>query len=467
LASLTLLRPRNLGVAVALVALALAACSHSGTSTVSPGGGATATPTPNPSSSPLTCTQIATGAAFIPDGGNGGTFHGVQVVHFEDSSGNLCTSATILTVPFVGSVGALGAASDGTTALAAVSNNGGTTFTQIQDLFGVGGTSLIPAGMTYDVTVTPTPLPSTTPTPSGAVVLSDVNSIAVLGSGSSSVGLIGGIGTGILGLTQLANAPPIFGGFIPFQGATPDPGVANRPIVAVAPTPGSALARGPSDLLVFSVTIVSTGYQFQLMNFDKTMGYGAHNLRGAGNVAISADGSHALIAGAPGPNDVTLINNLPNSINKASTITLASRPHSVSISGGGLIAAVGADNGVYIITGVSTTAISLVAAFAPNPFDTTASAPTFTGCDGHVYRMTNVSSVGFSADERYLVLIGSPPTQVCASGYNSSLVAVPIDTTSGLQPTPAPSPSPTAGPTQFTANGIVTRPTDTDYVIVR
>jgi hypothetical protein len=460
-----------MGVAVALVALALAACSHN----TSPTPAATASPSPNPSSTPAGCIEVANGTAFIPDGGAGGAFQGVQVVHFEDSNSNLCGVSTVLLVPFNGAVGAMGVAADGSTGQVALSSSGGVTYTQIEDVFGVAAASLIPAGATYNVTQYPTASPSSSPspTPSQSPTLSDVNSVSILGTSSASVGLIGGPGMGILGLTSLANAPPQFGGFIPFNGASPDPGAGNRPIVQVAPTPSSALARGPNDLLAFSVGIVATGYQFQIQAFDTTLGYGtSHNLRGSGAMAISpSDTTRALIAGAPGPDDITLITGLPYAITKSSTITLASRPHSVAISSGGAIAAVGADNGIYVIQNVNTTSISLVAAFKPNPADSNANALSFTGCDGRTYLLTNVSSVGFSLDQLYLVAVGTPSGQVCPNGYDSSLVAIAFNTASGAPPTPAPNPSPspssTPGPTQFTANGIVTRPVDTDYVIVR
>jgi hypothetical protein len=469
---LTLLRPKNLGVALALVALALAACSHSGST---PSTSVTPTPSPNASTTPAGCVEVAGGVAFIPDGGNGGAFRGVQVVHFEDTNTNLCGVSTVLQVPFNGPVGPMGFASDGSTGQVALSGNGAVTFTQIEDVFGVLSASLIPAGSAYDVTQVPTAAPSSspTPTPSTPVTLSDVNSISILGSSSASVGLVGGIGAGILGMTSLANAPPQFGGFIPFQGGSPDPGSGNRPIVQVAPTPSSALARGPNDLLSFSVGIVATGYQFSIGAVDTTLGYGsAHNLRGSGAMAISpADSSRALIAGAPGPDDVTLITGLPTGILKSSTITLGSRPHSVAISVGGTIAVVGGDNGIYVLQGVDTTAISLVAAFKPNPADANANALSFTGCDGRTYLLTNVTSVGFSTDQLYLVAVGSPSGEICPNGYDSSLVAIQFNTASGVPPSPAPNPSPssssTPGPTQFTANGIVTRPIDTDYVLVR
>jgi len=449
-------------VAVALFALALAACSKSG-STPSPTP--TATPTVNPSATaaPAGCLGFSGGVAYIPDGG-GGTFHGIQVVHFEDSTTNLCATSAIVAVPFAGPVGAFGVSSDGSTALAALSTGAGPPFTRIQDVFGASSGNLIPVGATYDVTAVPSP----TPSPAGASTLTDVNSIGIVGTGSVSVGLIGGPGVGVLGLTSLTNAPPQFGGFVPFQGGVPDPGPGSRPIVLVASSTTAALARGPSDVLVYSISLVTTGYQFTIMAADTTLGYGvATNLRGSGGIMFDpADASKALVLQAPAANNITLVTSLPTALNHTSTLLLGSRPRSVTIATGGAIAVVGADNGFYIIQGVDTGTLSVVAPFAPVAGDLLANAPSFVGCDGATYKMTNVSSVGISLDQKFLVVIGTPPTQHCASGNNSSMIALPFNTVNGTQPTPTPSVSPVP-PQLFTANNIVTRPADTDYVTVR
>lgn len=461
----TLARPRNLGVAVALFALALAACSKSyGTPTPTP----TASPTVNPAATatPAGCLGFAGGIAFVPDGG-GGTFHGVQVIHFEDSTTNLCATASVVAVPFAGAVGPFGIASDGSTTLAALSTGAGPPFTRIQDVFGAATGNLIPVGATYDVTQAPTPTPSVTPTPIGASTLTGVNSVSVLGTGSVSVGLIGGPGVGVLGLTSLTNAPPQFGGFVPFQGGVPDPGPGDRPIVLINASTTVALLRGPNDMIVYGVTLVASGYQFQINGVDTTLGYGnAVTLRGAGGVYFDpADASKALVLQSPGSNGITLLTTLPDSISKNASLVLPSRPHSATIATGGVIAVVGADNGFYIVTGIDSGTLALVAPFAPVVGDAFANAPSFIGCDGATYKMTNVSSVGFSADQKYLVIIGTPPTQHCVGGNNSSMIALPFNTLNGTQPTPTPSISP--GPAQFTANNIVTRPADADYVTVR
>jgi len=452
-------------VAVALFALALAACSKSyGT----PSPAATASPTANPAATPTPpgCLGVAGGVAYIPDGG-GGSFHGIQVIHFEDSTTNLCATAQIVAVPFSGSVGPFDLASDGSTALAALSTGAGPPYTHIQDVFGAFNGNLIPAGSTYDITQPPTPTPSVTPTPVGTSTLTESNSIGIVSTGTVSVGLVGGPGLGILGLTSLTNAPPQFGGFVPFQGGVPDPGPGNRPLVVVDPSSVSALMRGPNDMISYSIAIVATGYQFTLSAVDTTVGYGgATNLRGNGGIAFDpADVSKALVIQAPASNGVTLLTTLPALFTHASSIVLPSRPHSVAIATGGVIAVIGADNGFYILQGVDTQTLALVAPFAPIAGDAFANAPSFVGCDGATYRLTHISSVGLSADQRFLVVVGTPPTQHCASGNNSSMIALPFNTATGTQPSPTPSVSP--GPPQFTANNIVTRPADTDYVTVR
>jgi hypothetical protein len=94
--------------------------------------------------------------------------------------------------------------------------------------------------------------------------------------------------------------------------------------------------------------------------------------------------------------------------------------------------------------------------------------------------MTNVTSVRISSDQKYLVVMGSPPGQSCPGGLNTSMIAFPFNTATGVQPTPSPVPTkgptpappatptplPTAAPTMFTVNGVLNQPADTDYLIV-
>jgi hypothetical protein len=133
-----------------------------------------------------------------------------------------------------------------------------------------------------------------------------------------------------------------------------------------------------------------------------------------------------------------------------------------------------------VLNGAKTGALGFVQPFAPNPSDSRANAPLFIGCDGNKYRMTKVTSVRLSSDQKYLIIVGSPPGPNCPGGLNTSLIALPFNTTTGVQPTPSPvptraptpvppatpSPLPTAAPTMFTQNGLINQPGDTDYLIV-
>jgi hypothetical protein len=194
-----------------------------------------------------------------------------------------------------------------------------------------------------------------------------------------------------------------------------------------------------------------------------------------------ADSGYGIVIQAPALNSVSALTNLPSAIDVGSILSLPSTPRSVTIATAGNIAIVGADDGFYVLNGAKTGGLGYVRPFAPNPADPRANAPMFIGCDGNKYRMTNVTSVRLSADQKYLVIVGSPPGQSCPGGLNTSLIALPFNTATGVQPTPSPvptkgptpqppatpSPVPTAAPTMFTQNGLINQPGDTDYLIVR
>ena len=482
LVRLTSVRPRMFGVAVALIALGLAACGKSSTPSPSP----TATPTPVPTGTVTPgCTTASSGIAFLPDGGGGSSFQGIQVVHFEQVGGQLCAAPAIVQVPFQGSVGPFWIAPDDSFAVAAYSTTGGPPFTEIQDVCCIAG-GIIPIGSAYNVTLVPTPAPSVTPTaePSILPVLSDVGGLASIGSGSSGVGVVAGFGNGILAVNSLTFAPPQFGGFAPYQGATPGPGFLDRPTIVTSneTPPTTLLVRGSYDILGYHTTLVATGYQFKQVSQSTTLGYGTNKvLRGTGGMAINpANSATGIVIQAPGTNSIASITNLPSAINVGSILTLPSTPRSVTIATEGKIAIVGADDGFYVLTGANTGGLSFVAPFAPNPADPRANAPMFVGCNGTKYRMTNVTSVRLSSDQKYLVVVGSPPGQSCPGGLNTSLIALPFNTSTGIQPTPSPVPTkgptpappatprpvPTAAPTMFTQNGLINQPGDTDYLIV-
>jgi hypothetical protein len=476
---------RLAGASIAIVALALAACSKSSNPPVT---SASATPTafstavasasPGPASN---------GIAYVPDAGSGSS---VQVVHVEDVNGNLLPSPSPLpmTVSFPASVGPFVSAVDGSVALA-VLKKPGAGYSLVQSVLGVGTGSIVPVGSTYDASQLPTPTPSTspspgataTPVPSPLPVISDITGASILGTGSNSVGLLIGPSTqGFLGITSLAFAPPQFGGFAPFQGSTQTVTVASSPrtnIEAVLDTAGvySALVRGPADLIALQISLVGSGYQFNISADDTTLGYAGSQLRGYGAFAIDPnDATKAVVGQGTGgnANQLTLVTGLPTTIARSSVISLNSAINSVTVAGTGTYALVGAANGFYIVGGITSSSLAVVAptlSGLANPNDSSAYAIPFIGCDGAMHRLTNVTSIDLTYDSKFLVALGSGG-QSCSSGKNSTLVAVPVDLTNGVVATPSPAPtasgSATTPPSQFTQNNIVTPPTGVDYMAV-
>lgn len=432
-----------------------------------------------------------TGVAYVPDGGYAPGFQGVQVVHFETLGGDLLAGPQPVNIRFAGSVGVLGFTVDSTDVVAALSLTGGAPYHLAQDVFGGSTSSLVPVGAPYDMALVPTAAPTTgptaspSPTPLIPPVVPDAYSIAMLGSGLTGEALVTGAGAGgILGVTSLTNAPPGYGGFIPFVGGPISPPLYPRTNIVVASDTTYALVRGPLDLLVLTVSLSASGYHLQITQYSSALGYGSGaSLRGDGAMAISQeDTGRALIAQVPsGTNGLALVTGLPKNITFTGSLALPSRPHAVAISPSGAYAAVGADAGVYIIAGIGSGTLSVNPPFAPSSTSGTANSPAYTACDGKTHYLQNITGVGFASNGRYLVLLGTSPGLTCPSGYNSSVVVIPFNQSNGSTPSPAPtpspspkppqgvSPSPTASPipTQFTQNGIVTQPSDSSLMIVR
>lgn len=491
---------------LAVASLGFAACSKSGSSpTPSPSAIASATAVPSNLPTALTspCSSI-NGIAYEPDGGNGGAFKGVQVTHFEDNTGNLCSAiaapaATPPGVAFSSAVGGLAFAVDTSVAVALLQNGAG-GFTLAQDVFGANVGSIVPVGAPYDLsknppTPAPTPSgsasPSATPTPANAPLLSDGESIAVLGGGSNAVALTAGLASAgspnaLVALTSLTNAPPQYGGAVPFSGSSytlkTAPNVP-RSIVRInisSDTNGAlritALARGPQDLLAFNVTTVGTGYQFDAQADDATLGSNA-TLRGNGAIAFSpSDGSRALVGGTTGGanSQLTLVTGLPAKITTVATLTLPGNIRSIAIASGGGIGVVATDVGIVVVKGVDAGMLAIVPPFAPSASTATASAPMYRTCTGAQAALTNVNSIGLSVDTRYLVALGTTTGVTCPSGYNASLVAIPFNPATGTLSSPAPTVAPSPGatpaspsPTMFVQNNVIAPPTGADYLFVR
>ncbi|GAC1396051.1 MAG: hypothetical protein NVSMB59_14740 [Vulcanimicrobiaceae bacterium] len=488
-------RLRTLGVALAVVSLA-AACSRSaGTSGPVPTASAVV-PTPSgvPAALASPCAAV-NGIAYEPDAGMGGAFKGIQVTQFEDRAGNLCAAtaapnATPPGVAFASAVGPLAFATDLSDAIAVLANATG-GFTLAQDIFGANVGSIVPVGAPYDLASQPTPSPtatsSTSPaptaTPANAPLIADAQSIAILGGGLAGVALTTGVPAAgspnaLVALTSLTNAPPQYGQSVPFSGASYTlRTIPNLPrtIVRVGISQSSggnfsvvALARGPQDLLAFSVSAVGTGYRFDAQSDDTTLGSGA-TLRGSGAIAFSPlDASRALVGGTSGgaSTQLTLVTGMPSKLVSSSTLGLPGAIRSIAVTANGAFGVVGTDVGIVVVKGVDTGTLSFVAPFAPNPAAPSASAPTYRTCSGAPAALTNVASVGVSADARYLVALGTSAGVACASGYNDSIVAVALNAATGTTPSPAPVTSGTPPPASFVQNNIIAPPVGADYLFV-
>ncbi len=481
--------PRAIGAVTALLALVMAACSKS-------------TPTVNASPSPVPTVTIpgaptptavpnTSGIAYLPDAGNGGIFQGVQVVHFEDINGNLLGGPQGLNIRFAGAVGAIGFTVDSSDAIAAISLTGGPPYNLAQDVFGASVGSIVPVGAPYVMSSFPPTAPPTTgaspaptPTPIVPPVVPDAYTLALLGTGTVGLALTTGVGSqGVLGITSLVNAPPQYGGFIPFVGGAISPPSYPRTNIVVAPNGTYALVRGPIDMLVLSIIDIPTGFELQVLQYSSSLGYGSGpTLRGDGAMAISAeDPGRALIGQTPGVNGLTVITGLPKTIVTTDSITLPSRPHSIAISPGGAFAAVGADAGFYIIGGVGSGALTIQPPFAPSSTSGNANSPPYVACDGTTRHLQNVTSVAFDSTAKFLILFGTSPGLSCPMGYNSTVMVLPFNQSTGSTPSPAPvtspgptpppgstsSPTPSPVPTKFVENGIITQPSDNSLMVVR
>ncbi len=459
----------------------------------------TPVPTASASTAAATPCAISLGLAYVPDSGNGGSFRGVQYTHFEDNDTKLCASgdtpASPRTITFTSSVGELGFAQDASDAIAILQGPGG-GYTLAQDIFGTSVGALTPVGSPYDLMVQPTaaptgvvsPAPTSTATAANAPLLSDASSVDIVGGSSAAVGLVLGTpATGstpaIVALTSLTNAPPQYGNSVPFSGSSYKlQNIPNLPrnIVRIGQhvnsdgsTTINALVRGTQDLLVFKVTPTASGYQFNAMADDTTLG-SYTTLRGTGAVAFDpADVGRALIGGtstAGTGNVLTLVTGMPTAITQSSTITLpgATQIRSIAITTAGEFAVVGTDVGIFSIGGINGDSLSIVAPFVQNTAAPSANAPHYTACNSANVNLTNISSVGISSDQQYLVALGSNPAVTCASGYNDAIVALPYNPATGGTPSPSPTGTSTASPvpTQFVQNNVIAPPTGSDVMYV-
>jgi hypothetical protein len=477
------------GFGLAAASLAFAACGgHSSTPT--PVSTATAAPTPtgsSPASLQSPCASTL-GVAYEPDGGNGNGFDGIQVTHFEDNNQHLCGAVVPASTPgvvhFPEPVGPVAFSEDVTDAVALLYNGSTNGYSYAQDIFGASVAQLVPVGQAYNLSVAPTPQPSTSATLTPALI-NDATSVSIVGDSSLGVALFVSPSSSpqsIVALTSLQNAPPQYGNSVPFVGST---NTLKNPsstsfgnIVSYTDSSGAttALVRGQTDLLAVGVTTTAIGYQFNIASEDTNLGSGLAR-RGYGAMALSpVSAARALVGGtsAGASNRLTLVTGLPTSVTETATITLPGAINSIAYNPSyGTYAVVGTSAGIVVLNGVNSTTLSILTPFGPG---ITAYRPTFTNCNGTRSTMTNILSVGFSADYNYLVALGVGDGVSCPSGHNATLIAVPFSAAAGSTPAPSTLPTPTAAPsgspspspfpTFFQQNNVIAPPTNADYLYV-
>jgi hypothetical protein len=479
------------GFGLAAASLAFAACGGKST-TPTPVSTATAAPTSTgsaPASLQSPCASTL-GVAYEPDGGNGNGFHGVQVSHFEDNGQHLCSAvlpaSTPVGVAFAAPVGPLAFSLDNSDSVALLFDSATGGYAFAQDVFGASVAQLVPVGAPYDLSVAPTPFPSAsavaTLTPA---TMKDATSISILDDGSLGVALVVSPNTSpqsIVALTSLLNAPPQFGNSLPYVGAT---NTLKNPsstsfgnVVSSTDSTGvsNVLVRGTTDLIAIGVTGAANGYQFNITSEDPNLGSGVP-LRGYGRMAINPSTSaRALVGGTTSgaASTLTLVTGLPTTVTEQSKLSLPGTINSIAFTPSyGTYAVVGTTQGIVVVGGTNSNNIGIL-----TPFGTgiTAYQPMFTNCNGTRSRMTDVLSVGFSVDLKYLIALGVGEGVSCASGHNATLVAIPFEAAAGATPppsslatpTPAPSgsPSPSPFPTFFQQNNMIAPPTNADYLYV-
>ncbi len=489
MARLNLTRPRLFGFGLAVASLAFAACGgHSSTPT--PVSTATAAPTPTgsaPASLQSPCASTL-GVAYEPDGGNGNGFHGVQVTHFEDNAQHLCAAVLPQSTPgivnFAAPVGPIAFSQDLTDSVALLFNGGTNGYSYAQDVFGASVAQLVPVGQVYNLSVAPTPQPSTSATLTPALI-GDATSVSILGDATLGVALVVSPNTSpqsIVALTALQNAPPQYGNSVPYVGSTntltnpSSTSFGNVISTTDATGASSVLVRGRSDLLSVGVTTTASGYQFNIAAEDPNLGSDLP-LRGYGAMAFSTvTSTRALVGGTTSgaTNRLTLVTGLPNAVTETSTVTLPGTINSIAYTPTyGTYAVVGTSAGIVVVSGTNSTTLSLLTPFGPG---ITAYRPTFTNCNGTRSTMTNIQSVGFSIDLQYLVVLGVGDGVSCPSGRNATIIAIPFQAAAGATPAPSSLPTPTAAPsgspspspfpTFFQQNNVIAPPTNADYLYV-
>jgi len=425
-------------------ALATVACSKGNSSSQLPPG-ATPTPTVSPTVGPSSTPPPASGGiAFIPDAGNGGP-GGITVAHFEEFGGGPFPYKPQF-VSFRSSVRQLAIDSSGTTGLAVIKNSNG-AYTLLQGILGLNTGTIFPGGAPYDTSVPP---PS--PAPTNAVI-PDITEEGMLAAGSNAVGLsMGPGGAGILGVNQASVQSPTYNGFIGYTCKSRTPTfLSGYSAVAASTTTNtnsgdySLLVRGPQSLLSFSVIpnfgVIPPRFTICYQVQDVTLGARVLATPGAAGHGVMSfsptDASRAILGQVGAANEqVILLTNLPFQITKSPPLSLnGGRVNSIAFSPDGAYGAVGTDAGLFIVSGLSGSTLTIVGQGANK--SKAAFSPNYKGADGAYHHLANVTSVGFSSDGTFLSALISLIPNSPGGGNSGTMVALPFNTATGTLAAPA------------------------------
>lgn len=443
-----------IGFAAAMIA---AGCSK--------GSGSSSAVTPNLTSPTpgAVCASGSGGVAYVTDGGSGGPT-GITILPFETTSGQFTTGCAAKFLTTGTSVSALSISTAG---------NGAAIATSGLSVVGLGGFISGGAPFLSQFTQTATtPLTSLQVLPAGTFALAVDNEAPAPGPTAGFIGV-----NNLLGLaptpgptvapgvsptptpTVAPNATatafdpaivnpaqvsytsigvnPSASPIVPSSAlAIPSGSVVGRPSIALGPDGETILVRGDKDLIAFAITPTAAGYFLiypeagnttpitgtaigtgQSLSLAYPAGLSGGNY-GRGLIAFAPNtAARALIGGnSSSPDVISLINQIPNNLTPASSLTLSAPVTSVAISPSGNYAAVGTTNGIVIVgvgSGTLGTVQQTVFTASPITFartDTGASTP-----------LAKIVSVAFSADGGYVLALAD-------DGDNTaSLVAFYID----------------------------------------
>jgi hypothetical protein len=205
------------------------------------------------------------------------------------------------------------------------------------------------------------------------------------------------------------------------------------------------LVRAANNLLSFSVApqfgINPPKYAICYQVENTSLGAGILATPGAagrGVMAFSPSDSSRAFLGEVGAaaTQVALVSGLPFSITRSNPLALTGgRVNSVAVAPSGTYAAVGADDGLFVISGIGSGSLSIVgqgASKSKAPY-----RPNYKGADGKYHPVENVTSVGFSSDGLYLAALVSLFANSPGGGARGTLVVLPFNTSSGVLSAPA------------------------------